>query len=166
MKKIIALLMALALVFTVCAFASADDMEISYTTETEYILTIPATTSLNGKSQISLTNTLITSGKEYAVEMTSANDFNLECGESKIPYKVSVGDLLLRNDIAKKVVLIVKAGNKNGNSAELGFLATENDIANATLAGEHTDILSFTVSPYDLGSCEVGYEGGTTSFDY
>ena len=159
MKKALSLIIVLAIALSACAFASADNnnMTISYTAAQAYVLTIPATTSLNADQEISLSSVLLEANNEFAVQMTSAHDFRLTCGESEIPYKVSVGEVEKLNN--NSVVLIVKAGDKTG-SATLSFSASDEDIASATYAGAHTDTLSFEVQSFLGGTCEVGYEAG------
>lgn len=157
MKKVISLIIVLAVALSVCAFAAADDMTISYTTGQAYEIVIPASTSfsankLSFSDKVSLKNVLLGIGKQVNVTMKSANDFNLKFENSAIPYMVSDDNGALGNEA---VVLSVLAGSTSGE-ATLSFATTANDIAKATLAGEHTDTLSFTVA---VNTIDPPYQG-------
>lgn len=164
MKKIISLIIVLAIALSVCTFASAEekkkDMEISYSTSEGYVLTIPANTSFSTAGSVSgsvkLENVLLTSGKEIAVKMSSANNFNLKCEGSSIAYSVTEGEKTLANNVA---VLIVQAGATSGSST-LSFTTTKANIDKATLAGEHKDTLSFEVGYAAIGTYESGTAKG------
>ena len=162
MKKITALLLAMTLAFSFCAFACADSMTISYTPAQAYELTIPSSTDFTS-TKTSFDDTVALSGitleadKQIIVKMSSANNFALKCadGDSKIAYTVSIDGSEVDNDCA---VLLAAAGNKTA-SQTLSFATTEAAIAGATIAGAHTDTLTFEAIVWDSSAT---YEIGAT----
>ena len=144
MKKFLSVLLTVTLMLAlgVSVFAdngiggaNASSIEIKYSTSENYVVMIPyAVCFSNGDSSatISASDVLLADGTELRVKMTSKNNFSLKNGDSFIPYQVS-GD-------SDGIVLIVSSGSTSGtNTLEFSL----GDTANATLAGEHKDVLSF-----------------------
>ena len=149
MKKVFSLILVLAMfaALSVNVFAAdSQDITVTYTAAETYTVTIPssqtfAADSLTSTGTVSA-KVLLEAGKVLNVLMNSANGFVLKCGDSSIAYTISNGDAVLGND---DCVLEVAAGNTSGSS-ELTFATTEEAIAAATIAGEHTDTVTFTCS--------------------
>ena len=149
MKKVFSLILVLAMfaALSVNVFAAdSQDITVSYTAAETYTVTIPssqtfAADSLTSTGTVSA-KVLLEAGKVLNVLMNSANGFALKCGASSIAYTISKGNTTLGNNAC---VLSVAAGNTSGSSA-LTFTTTEEAIAAATIAGEHTDIVTFTCS--------------------
>lgn len=171
MKKVLMILLTLAMVFSMAGVVSADDTtditgnsgntEVTYNTEQGYIVTIPtkvafAEGSLESANFVKATNVLLPDGALLEVNVSSPNDFNLVYGSgltvSKIPYIVTKydGNIAVNNDPVLQV-----ASGVTESSADLTFSTTEENVKQATLSGEHKDTLEFTVT----------VKGGSTSGD-
>lgn len=167
MKKVLMILICLAVVFAMAGTVSGDKginnqqtgtTNINYDVEESYIVTIPGAVtfevgSLSHTDSVSATQVLIEDGKKLTVSMESANfvggSFYLNYGEigivSKIPYVIKLNDN--DNPITENpyTVLTVSAGYTEGSST-LTFSTTENNIKKATKSGNHIDTLTFTCS--------------------
>ena len=149
MKKVLSVIVAIALVAALGIFASAEtagEITVTYTAAESYVVTIPSSqsfsdASLSSSGTVSAT-ALLEAGKTLKVTLNSANDFALVCGESSIDYTVSREGAILENDAC---VLEVEAGSTSGSS-ELTFATTADDIASATVAGDHIDVVTFSCS--------------------
>ena len=160
MKKIIALFLSLTLAATCGAAAFADTMinksdenqtgtlNVTYTTTETYTVTIPADVTLSSAAkevsdrEVKATDVLLASGSTLTVTVASANGYQLKNGTSAIPYTCKAGNTTITAD--NNTVLTVSAGTKNPDAVSLTIGTTDADIANATLAGAHTDTLTFT----------------------
>ena len=151
MKKALTLLLAMTLVLSmgVVAFAGGGEKttEVSYTTATTYVVTVPAaqeftssTVSTSGK--VEAKDVLIEDGKQLKVSVQSANDGKLTYECSEIAYTATCNSATV-NDTQAHVVLTVAAGITSGE-ATLNFATDSNKIAAATKAGKHVDTLTFT----------------------
>ena len=147
MKKAISMFIVAVLLFVFSISAMADELskvEVTYTAEEHYEITIPASQSMGEGKEITGTVTAnsvrLAEGTELHVNMTSQNDFQLVCEDSSIGYTVSANGNEIKNG---SDVLIVEAGNVAG-CTELVFSTDDASVANATLAGEHTDTINFT----------------------
>lgn len=149
MKKAISLILAVIMVAALSLTAFADDSKeitVSYTASESYEVTIPSSQSfssgaLSSEGTVSA-RVLLQAGNTLKVIMNSANGFALKCGGSSIGYTVSKDGSVLEND---SCVLAIAAGNTSGSST-LTFATTEEAVAGATIAGEHTDIITFSCS--------------------
>ena len=149
MKKVFSLILVLAMIAALSVNVFAEDTQnitVTYTAAETYTVTIPSSQSFTSGNLVTndavSANVLLGAGKVLRVFMNSLNNFALKCGDSSIAYTISNGDAVLGNDVC---VLEVAAGNTSGSSA-LTFTTTEAAIAAATIAGEHTDIVTFTCS--------------------
>ena len=152
MKKVIAMILAVTMILILPLFAFAEEdtdsqqITVSYTASESYVVTIPSSQSFSAgdlsKTGIVSANVLLSAGKVLKVNMNSANNFALKCGSSSIVYTVSVNGVALENG---STVLEIAAGSTS-DSAELNFATTEANIEQATVAGEHTDIITFSCS--------------------
>lgn len=93
-----------------------------YNNEETYGATIPVTFS----------EVVLPEGMAYSVNVTSAHNFNLTNGNSSIPYGIGCGDGKL---------LFTESGTKN-----IYPYSTVSEILQATVAGVHSDTLTFNVS--------------------
>lgn len=137
--------------------AGAQNVTVKHNVGEGYIVTIPAdfTFEVNGTDYTSTqvvkaTDVLIEAGKTLNVKMSSANykdadGYTLQDSskESKIVYTIETNAQQAFTN--EGTVLSVAAGTDEG-SANLTFSTTEEEIAKATKSGDHTDILTFTVS--------------------
>ena len=149
MKKFFSILLTVALITALSATAFAEDAQeitVSYTASEAYVVTIPSSQALSAGSLSSTgtvsANVLLKAGDVLKVFMNSANGFALKCGESAIAYSVEKDGAVLENDAC---VLEVAAGSTSGEK-ELTFATTEQAVAAATIAGEHTDVITFSCS--------------------
>ena len=158
MKKMVAVLLtAVMIMSTSMAAFAADDQTVSgnsgttdvkYTTEEAYTVTIPAdvtltATTLSTTGNVTVTDALLGEGKTLKITVESAKGYKLENGTSNIAYTLKKGDTTITADANE--VLSVAAGTKTG-SAALTFATSAENVANATLAGEHKDTLTFKVA--------------------
>lgn len=161
-KSIILAVLA-TVIFTVPTFAdnpSSGDTkgtDISYTAETtEWTWTVPASQTftanaltLTGDVAISpaVSGGVITlaSGTTIKITMASANDFALKCGTSSIKYTISEKSAVLEQN-AEVLSFIAGTSDNTGVSDTLTFATTTDNIAAATVAGQHKDTLTFTLS--------------------
>lgn len=149
MKKAIAMILAVTMILILPLFAFAEtgnQITVSYTASESYVVTIPSAQSFS-ESDLSREGTvsatvLLSAGKVLKVNMESQNGFALQCGASSIAYTVSADNVDLGNNCT---VLEVAAGSTYG-STKLTFATTAENIAAATVAGEHTDIITFSCS--------------------
>ena len=168
MKKVLAILLALAMVFSMAGVVSADTQlsqegstEVTYTTEQGYTLSIPSdvvfsSDNLESENIVKATNVLLPDGALLEVTVQSNNEFNLVYGSgltvSKIPYTVTRYDGSAVS-ASNNVVLQVSSGVTE-NSADLTFSTTEEDIGKATLSGAHKDNMAFFVEIKGVSSSE------------
>jgi hypothetical protein len=171
-KRLLALTLALtmAMGMTMTAFAAdttkdiskdtdqtgtANTTEVKYTTESTYTVTIPSdvvVTTAGATAEIKASEVLIASNEKLNVQMVSANysddgGFTLQYSTSKITYSI----LKDNNDVNNKDIVLTVSPNsdttgKASGSVNLTISTTDNNIQAATMAGEHTDTLTFKVS--------------------
>ena len=156
MKKLVAIILTVVMVFSMATVAFADTtvngdsgtVVVKYTTSEAYTVTIPAdvtltSTKLSDTGNVTVSDALLASGETLKIAVESANNYKLVNSTSGIAYTLKSGDTAITVD--NNVVLSVAAGTKSG-SAELTFATTEEDVKAATIAGDHKDTLTFTVS--------------------
>jgi hypothetical protein len=164
-KKLLAAAMSalIALATPVSAFAEAaiyqgddqgDSMKLTYNVSQNYTIKIPADikftqSTLSTSGTISAEDVLIPTGKKLSVYVQSKNGltddssaYKLANGGSVIPYTIKSGDALIDTS---DPVLTITAGNTTGSST-LAFATSTDDIAKATLSGDHSDTLTFSVT--------------------
>ena len=171
MKKLISLTLALLLCLSLGSFALADNeitlsntstsgtTEVSYTlTENNtYTVTIPATVSLTiaqdaenatGTLAVTASDVKIISGKALQVKAASTNSYKLKSNSSEIAYSAKLGE----NQIGADTLILNVAGvgllaaATDNLSASITLEATKAAINGATVAGAHTDTITFTCS--------------------
>ena len=159
MKKMLAAVLAAAMVIgtTTAAFAdttltgNSGSTDVSYTAQETYTVTIPANitlsaTKLSDTGDVKVTDALLEGGHILTITVASANNYSLvktfeeEDITSKIGYTLSGAD--------NGKVLDVYYGEKSTKTytQTLTFATTAENVADATLAGEHKDTLTFTVA--------------------
>lgn len=175
MKKILALVLALSLMFSVTALADNttinQDTEnktasttVSYTiaTNESYTVTIPSSVTLTGTDNLSgtlaiglKTPNFNVSGKTIMVKLTrTANEFNLVNGEKKISYTLKASGVMYKvND----TLLSWTYGRNTDQTLALVAQAT---VSSNLPAGDYTDTLTFTVS---VDSSEASVDGVTVN---
>ena len=163
MKRFTALMFALCMTLCLATPAMAADitpnseqqagtMEVSYTTTESYTVTIPAdviVTTAGVNADLTAKNLLLASGHTLKVTAESTNGYKLKAGDSAIAYTCTVGDKTLSS--TEKTVLTVSAGTIEDQTATMTFKTTTDAINAATLAGKHTDKLTFTCSVESAG---------------
>ena len=153
MKKLLILVLAVVMLCSVSVTAFAADLDednkvgtvtVSYGVAEGYVVTIPTdviVSTAGVEASLSASSVLIPDGKTLTVSVTSANNFTLAYAGSTIPYTVSVGEV--EQTAASFTALSLASGTTSGD-VTLTFKTTEEDVANATKSGSHTDILTFT----------------------
>lgn len=146
MKKLLAIILA-ALMIAACsvtAFA-ADTTTVTYEVQPTYTVSIPASVTLGDAAvtaDVTASDMILESGKKIKVELTSASNtasgstFNAKNGDSTVTYTIT-GDKAIA--VGDTVATFTANGSKT-----LTFSAA--DKSAATVAGAHTETLTFTVS--------------------
>ena len=146
MKKLLAIILA-ALMIAACsvtAFA-ADTTTVTYEVQPTYTVSIPASVTLSDAdvtADVTASDVILESGKKIKVELTSASNtasgstFNAKNGDSTVTYTITGDEAIAVGDT-------VATFTANG-SKTLTFSAA--DKSAATVAGSHTETLTFTVS--------------------
>ena len=146
MKKLLAIILA-ALMIAACsvtAFA-ADTTTVTYEVQPTYTVSIPASVTLGDAAvtaDVTASDVILESGKKIKVELTSASNtasgstFNAKNGDSTVTYTIT-GDKAIA--VGDTVATFTANGSKT-----LTFSAA--DKTAATVAGAHTETLTFTVS--------------------
>ena len=146
MKKLLAIVLA-ALMIAACsvtAFA-ADTTTVTYEVQPTYTVSIPASVTLGDAAvtaDVTASDVILESGKKIKVELTSASNtasgstFNAKNGDSAVTYTITGDEAIAVGDT-------VATFTANG-SKTLTFSAA--DKSAATVAGSHTETLTFTVS--------------------
>ena len=153
MKKLLILVLAVVMLCSVSVTAFAADLDednkvgtvtVSYGVAEGYVVAIPTdviVSTAGVEASLSASSVLIPDGKTLTVSVTSANNFTLAYAGSTIPYTVSVGEV--EQTAASFTALSLASGTTSGD-VTLTFKTTEEDVANATKSGSHTDTLTFT----------------------
>ena len=153
MKKLFALILAIALMATVSitVFAenntiSYDDsvqesgMTVSYKVEPTYTVTIPTEVTLGGTAEIIVEDVVIPKGYQVEVSIYDENDFVLTSDEgAEIFYSVTCGDEEYYSD---DVILAVSPTVSTSGSTTLTFEAA----SDIQYAGDYTGTLIFVIS--------------------
>ena len=124
------------------------DATVSYEVQPTYTVTIPATVDLgdnNVTANIEASDVLLETGKQIKVELTSASNtdsgstFSAKNGDSTVTYTIT-GDKAIA--VGDTVATFTTNGSKT-----LTFSAA--DKSGATVAGAHTETLTFTIAVED-----------------
>ena len=144
-KKIITLALAAAMLSATGITAFAEETTVSYDVTPTYTVTIPATVDLGDNdvtANIEASDVLLETGKKIKVDLTAASNtvsgstFSAKNGDSTVTYTIT-------GDKAIAVGDTVATFTANGSKA-LTFSAANKSAA--TVAGAHTETLTFTIS--------------------
>ena len=146
MKKLLAIILA-ALMIAACsvtAFA-ADTTTVTYEVQPTYTVSIPAAVTLSDAdvtADITASDVVIETGSQITVKLTAASNtasgstFNAKNGDSTVAYTITADSAVAVGDT---VATFTADGSKT-----LTFSAA--DKSATTIAGEHTETLTFTIS--------------------
>lgn len=158
MKKLLLMgALVVTLASSTIAFAESQSVEVSYTINPGYTLTIPAELGLVTENpeqkELAVTNVKIASNETLTVTMVSknftedsVNGYHVKYdGDSIIPYTVMMGETTADTEVStNNVELIRVASGVENKSLYMTFTTTDGNIKNATKAGKHVDTLTFT----------------------
>ena len=145
MKKLLTLALVGAMLSATGITAFAETTNVSYDVQPTYTVTIPATVDLGDNdvtANIEASDVLLETGKQIKVDLTAASNtasgstFNAKNGDSAVTYTITGDEAIAVGDT-------VATFTTNG-SKTLTFSAA--DKSAATVAGAHTETLTFTVS--------------------
>ena len=145
MKKILAIVLAAVMLAACSVTAFAETTNVSYDVQPSYTVAIPASVTLGDAAvtaDVTASDVILESGKKIKVELTSASNtasgstFNAKNGDSTVTYTITGDEAIAVGDT-------VATFTANG-SKTLTFSAA--DKSAATVAGSHTETLTFTVS--------------------
>ena len=144
-KKIITLALAAAMLSATGITAFAETTNVSYNVDPSYTVSIPAAVTLGDsavEADITASDVILEDGKQIKVDLTAASNtasgstFNAKNGDSAVTYTIT-GDKAIA--VGDTVATFTADGSKT-----LTFSAA--DKSGATVAGAHTETLTFTVS--------------------
>ena len=162
MKKLLTLLLTAALATAAATTAFADDttisagtdgkpsptaapqMNVTYTVQPSYTVTIPASVTLGQTAIVSASNVKINKDQTLKVKLTatseSDNTFKVKANGAELTYTVKKGT----TDIAVGSEVLAVNSETSGDDlkAELSFIAPKS----TTFAGEYKGTVIFTVS--------------------
>lgn len=145
MKKLLAIIIAAVMIAACSVTAFAETTNVSYNVDPSYTVSIPAAVTLGDsavEADITASDVIMEDGKQILVELTSASNtasgstFNAKNGDSAVTYTITGDEAIAVGDT-------VATFTANG-SKTLTFSAA--DKSAATVAGAHTETLTFTVS--------------------
>ena len=148
MKKLLTLALVGAMLTATGITAFAETTNVSYDVQPTYTVTIPATVDLGDNdvnANIEASDVLLETGKQIKVDLTAASNtasgstFNAKNGDSAVTYTIT-GDKAIA--VGDTVATFTTNGSKT-----LTFSAANKSAA--TVAGSHTETLTFTVSVTD-----------------
>ena len=167
MKKCLAIILAAAMLAACSVTVFADSTDVSYNVDPAYTVEIPASVTLGNAevaADITASDVILETGKQVEVKLTEASNtesgssFSAKNGESVVTYTIT-------GDAAIAVGDTVATFTENGTKT-LTFSAA--DKTGATIAGSHTETLTFTISVEDavktltVGSITFEYKPGDT----
>lgn len=161
MKKVLMLLIALAMVFSMAGIVSAD-MTVSHDVEEGYEVDIPSDVALFVGSytdapevKVGATDVKTATGNQLVVTIESTNGFHIVNQESNIIYTavVKTSEGSYQKCEHGDVILKLDSGVTIGN-ATMKFNTTKAEIDKATRGGQHKDTLTFTFSFDKEGATE------------
>ena len=145
MKKLLAIILAAVMIAACSVTAFAETTNVSYNVDPSYTVAIPASVTLSDAdvtADVTASDVILEGGKQVVVELTSASNtasgstFNAKNGDSAVTYTITGDEAIAVGDT-------VATFTANG-SKTLTFSAA--DKSAATVAGAHTETLTFTVS--------------------
>ena len=161
MKKLFAILLAVALVATmsVTAFAADYDtagdkgMTVTYSVDPAYTVTIPTDVTIDGNSTtISAGGVVVEKGQYVSVTLAENNDFTVKTAEgAELAYTVTKGDQLV--SAGGEILAVNPADGKTG-TATITF-----DIDESTIqyAGTYTGTATFTIAVKDVPKTIINF---------
>jgi len=170
MKKLLTLALVGAMLTAtgITAYAvPGNTTEVSYEVAPTYTVVIPESVALGDTAvtaDIEATNVLLEDGKQIKVDLTVASNtasgstFNAKNGDSAVTYTISAGDKAIA--VNDTVATFTANGSKT-----LTFSAA--DKSAATVAGAHTETLTFTIAVEDAPSSvkTITIEGSTITYN-
>ena len=148
MKKLLTLALVGAMLTATGITAFAETTNVSYNVDPSYTVSIPAAIPLSDsavEADIEASDVILEDGKQIKVELTSASNtasgstFNAKNGDSAVTYTITGDEAIAVGDT-------VATFTANG-SKTLTFSAA--DKSGATVAGAHTETLTFTIAVED-----------------
>ena len=145
MKKLLAIVLAALMIAACSVTAFAETTNVSYNVDPSYTVSIPAAVTLVDsavEADITASDVIMEDGKQIKVELTSASNtasgstFNAKNGDSTVAYTITADSAVAVGDT---VATFTADGSKT-----LTFSAA--DKSATTIAGEHTETLTFTIS--------------------
>ena len=151
MKKLLAIIIAAVMIAACSVTAFAETTHVSYNVDPSYTVAIPASVTLSDAdvtADITASDVIMEDGKQILVELTSASNtasgstFNAKNGDSNVTYTIT-GDKAIA--VGDTVATFTADGSKT-----LTFSAA--DKSAVTVAGSHTETLTFTVKVEDAAT--------------
>ena len=145
MKKLLTLALVGAMLTATGITAFAETTNVSYNVDPSYTVSIPAAVTLSDAdvtADITASDVILEDGKQIKVDLTAASNtasgstFNAKNGDSAVTYTIT-GDKAIA--VGDTVATFAANGSKT-----LTFSAANKSAA--TVAGAHTETLTFTVS--------------------
>ena len=168
MKKLLALILAIALMATlsVTAFAADYDtagdkgMTVTYSVDPAYTVTIPTDVTIDGNSTtISAENVVVEKGKYVSVTLADDNDFTVRTQQgAELGYTVTANGA---NVAAGGEILAVNPKDGKTGTATLTFDIDESDIK---YAGTYTGSATFTIAVKDVPKTIINFTIDGTSY--
>ena len=162
MKKLIAGILAVAMVAAMSVTAFAADTEIEYTTPDKtgstavtysvaptFTVTIPADVKLNESVDVTAENVRVNKGQAVYVALTGINDgdseFTVTTPETAdIIYTVTKGTSVTDVNLNDIILMVTPAAGGASGSVKLNFVAPADDTI--IYAGNYSGTVTFTVS--------------------
>ena len=157
MKKVLTILLVLAMVFSMAGVVSADEgfdgdnggsTEVEYSADEKYLVRVPVTVTIGenyeGSGTVDVLWSRVEEDSALKINVVSYNGYNLVYSTSKIPYTLTIGSTGTLIDAENDVVLKSPAGT-GATSETLLFETTMEDVNKATISARHTDILTFNL---------------------
>ena len=168
MKKLFALILTVVMLFSfsVTAFAAVDQdsqdpnsaMNVTYTVDPTFTVTIPATVALGEDATISSENVVVPKGKQVEVSIAEANGFKATTPEgAEITYTVKNGETAVAEG---ETVLAVNPKDGKTGETTLSFVAPET----IQYAGTYTGTVTFTVAVKDVPVTTINFTIDGTSY--
>ena len=169
MKKLLALILAIALMATlsVTAFAADYDtagdkgMTVTYSVAPAYTVTIPTDVTIDGNSTaISAENVVVEKGKYVSVSLADDNDFTVRTQQgAELSYTVTAnGEAVAAGD----EILAVNPTDGKIGSAAVTFAIDESAIK---YAGTYTGTATFTISVKDVPKTIINFTMDSSDFE-
>lgn len=168
MKKLFALILAIALMATlsVTAFAADYDttgdkgMTVTYSVNPGYTVTIPTDVTIDGNSTtISAEGVVVEKGQYVSVTLAENNDFTVTSGEgATLTYTVTKGDQPVA---AGGEILAVNPKDGKTGTATLTF---DIDEAAIQYAGTYTGTATFTIAVKDVPKTIINFTFDGTAY--